>query len=62
MISKEKEEGDRCDDLRCNGILYFPEPEDCSCHINAPCHWHETVCLTCISCGKEYHAKEEGTD
>ena len=47
------DEGDKCPELDCEGILEFPLVENCSCHINSPC----SVCvenkLTCNVCGWE---------
>jgi len=60
MILKEKEEGDRCENSECNGVLYYPKVENCSCHINPPCHECVSVCLTCKDCGEEYPG--EGTE
>lgn len=46
------EEGDACPQ-ECGGVLYLPEPEGCSCHINPPCGACTGVVLTCRECGWE---------
>lgn len=49
------EEGDKCPE--CEGIMYFPKVEGCSCHISPPCHACVSNKLTCNSCG--YEVEEE---
>jgi hypothetical protein len=45
------EEGDRCRESGCSGVLAFPKAENCSCHISPPCHACTSVCLKCPECG-----------
>ena len=47
------EEGDYCDMENCPGILEYPLPINCSCHINPPCHACVERKLTCPYCGYE---------
>ena len=48
---KWPEEGDKC--AFCEeGHLGWEEPENCSCHINAPCSAHENAGLVCQICGE----------
>ena len=37
----------------CSGSLYYPEVENCSCHINPPCSACTDNPLTCEDCGWE---------
>lgn len=44
------EEGDKC--KACNeGLMEWPETENCSCHINPPCSACTDKVLTCSECG-----------
>lgn len=52
------EEGDRCPEYTCKGLLHFPASENCSCHINPPCLSCTSVLLTCDDCGWEEDAPE----
>jgi len=45
------EEGDKCPFPKCNGKLYYPPVENCSCHINAPCSACVNNKLVCDKCG-----------
>lgn len=45
------EEGDRCAEPKCDGKLFFPKAENCSCHISPPCNSCVSVRLTCDECG-----------
>lgn len=45
------EEGGECPEAGCTGTLFFPPPENCSCHISPPCHSCTSVQLTCDECG-----------
>lgn len=51
---KKYQEGDKCEDPECDGVLGYSLIEDCSCHIAAPCHWCEERGFTCSECGEEY--------
>lgn len=52
------EEGDNCPEPKCGGKLFYPQPENCSCHINPPCNHCTNVLLTCGECGWEDDAPE----
>ena len=32
------DEGSKCKDTNCSGILELEKVENCSCHISPPCH------------------------
>jgi len=51
MYAGYLEEGDRCREPGCCGILHFPRAENCSCHLSAPCGSCTSVALTCGDCG-----------
>lgn len=51
MYAGYLEEGDRCREKGCDGILHFPKAENCSYHISPPCSWCTSVMLTCPECG-----------
>lgn len=52
QTEQEIKEGGKCP--CCDGgILFFPPPENCSCHISAPCGSCTGVQLTCKKCGWE---------
>ena len=53
MYAGFHEEGDRCQQPKCDGKLAFPKPENCSCHINPPCLVCTSTVLTCQKCGWE---------
>ena len=40
-------------EVACTGRLEIKEPEDCSCHISAPCSAHVEAALWCPVCGWE---------
>jgi len=44
------EEGDTCNRDGCDGVIEFSERENCSCHLNAPCHWCMERHLCCSAC------------
>lgn len=44
-------EGEICGRDECSGIIEIEEPEDCSCHISAPCHYHVNTDMWCPECG-----------
>lgn len=52
------EEGDRCTELKCTGVLDYPAVENCSCHVNPPCSACTSVVLTCPECGWEEEAPD----
>jgi hypothetical protein len=45
------EEGDKCPQPGCNGIMGYEPVENCSCHINPPCSRCEHNPLVCLECG-----------
>jgi hypothetical protein len=47
------EEGDRCKENGCNGVLEWGEVEGCSCHIHPPCSACVNNVLVCPKCGWE---------
>ncbi len=47
------EEGDKCPEKDCDGIMFFPASKNCSCHISPPCSSCEEITLTCRDCGYE---------
>jgi len=51
------EEGDRCSQKDCNGVLEYPEVENCSCHITPPCSACTNQQLVCSECGWEDEAE-----
>jgi len=44
------EEGTLCNRDRCDGMIEYETPENCSCHIRAPCHKCTSVKLFCSKC------------
>lgn len=46
------EEGDLCRRDGCCGRMQLDEPENCSCHINPPCHECENLGVVCDTCGE----------
>jgi hypothetical protein len=48
--SSEVDEGDPCPIEGCDGKLYYPKGENCSCHINPPCGSCTDTVLTCNKC------------
>ncbi len=50
------EEGDRCPEAGCKGMLEYPEVTGCSCHTNPPCSACTDNPLTCNKCGWEEEA------
>lgn len=47
------EEGDKCPEKNCKGIVDWPETEGCSCHIHPPCSACVDKLLICQDCGWE---------
>ena len=45
------EEGDRCPEKMCRGIMNFVRQDSCSCHINPPCSACVNALLVCSDCG-----------
>lgn len=45
------EEGDKCGVEGCDGEMYLPPVDGCSCHVSPPCNRCETNALTCRACG-----------
>ena len=50
------EEGDKCPETNCKGIVDYPPVENCSCHISPPCSKCTDNPLTCTICGWEEEA------
>jgi hypothetical protein len=53
MYAGFREEGDKCPERKCDGIMFFPKSENCSCHISPPCGSCADIKLTCRDCGYE---------
>lgn len=53
-IDRPLDEGDHCPMDECDGELFYPQAEDCSCHIAPPCGACTSTVLTCNECGEEY--------
>jgi hypothetical protein len=49
----EVQEDEVCPCSGCDGIMQYPEVENCSCHLDPPCPAHERQCLVCTACGWE---------
>ncbi len=47
------EEGDKCAENNCKGVLLYPKVQGCSCHINPPCSACTNNMLVCPECGWE---------
>lgn len=47
------EENDICPEPKCNGKLYYPPVENCSCHLNPPCSACTDNRIRCDKCGYE---------
>lgn len=47
------EEGCACPECG-EGALEYATPENCSCHISAPCNAHLDAPLVCTECGEEF--------
>ncbi|ENH6339268.1 hypothetical protein ABWH74_002608 [Burkholderia vietnamiensis] len=47
------EEGEICGRDGCEGRIEFTKPENCSCHISAPCSACTSTYLHCPDCGWE---------
>jgi hypothetical protein len=56
--SSEVDEGDPCPIKGCDGKMYYPPSENCSCFQNAPCGSCMAVVLTCNTCGWEREEDE----
>ena len=50
MYAGYYEEGDKCPEC-CEGILYYPPVQNCTCHINPPCSACTDRQLECDKCG-----------
>jgi hypothetical protein len=63
MMMKEDhyEEGDKCPQEGCSGVLdWYDDPDiSCSCHICAPCSKCTDSRLCCTECGEEVEDLEE---
>ena len=59
MYAGFPEEGDKCPELGCGGVLYFPRVENCACHISPPCSACTDNRLTCNECGWTDDSPEE---
>jgi hypothetical protein len=49
----EVDEGDPCPIEGCDGKMYYPKSENCSCFLSAPCSSCMALVLTCNECGCE---------
>lgn len=49
--TENHQEGDRCADEGCKGVLKFEGVVNCSCHINPPCSACTDEALHCPVCG-----------
>jgi hypothetical protein len=47
------EEGEVCGRGGCRGIMAFPRPRNCSCHVMAPCPECGGLRPVCPECGWE---------
>lgn len=54
----EVDEGDPCPMEGCDGKMYYPPAENCSCFLNPPCDSCMAVVLTCNTCGWEREEDE----
>lgn len=45
------EEGDQCPMSRCGGVMVLPVPQDCYCHVVAPCPSCTNNKVQCSECG-----------
>lgn len=54
-------EGDRCPryGADCCGRLQWTKPDECSCHISAPCGHCERQPLVCDDCGEIIEAGDD---
>lgn len=55
---KEFSEGGTCPVDGCAGSLIYPEVDNCSCHLCAPCGACVDVDLECDECGESPHASQ----
>lgn len=53
------DEGSKCIIHGCNGTMGLEKIENCSCHINPPCHACVDVRLTCSECGYDPEWEED---
>jgi hypothetical protein len=44
-------ENEVCNRDGCLGVITYEEPENCYCHISAPCSVCENLKLVCPKCG-----------
>lgn len=51
-MNNKFEEGCKCPECH-QGIMQYPQVENCSCHINPPCSACTSNLLTCSKCGCE---------
>lgn len=61
MYAGYHEEGDKCPETGCKGVLKFIRQGSCSCHINPPCSACVDAPLTCPECGWEAEQHEPET-
>lgn len=50
-VPDDIEEGNKCADPECKGLMGFRPVENCSCHINPPCGACTDNPLVCLECG-----------
>jgi hypothetical protein len=53
------DEGSKCKDTNCSGILELEKVENCSCHISPPCHSCMELRLLCNECGHDPNLEEK---
>jgi hypothetical protein len=55
------EEGDKCPECR-EGILYYPQVQNCTCHINPPCSACTDRELEGDKCGYQHYDSSAETE
>jgi hypothetical protein len=50
QLKEGTEDGSRCN-RRCEGVMVWSQPDDCSCHINPPCAACDAARPECSFCG-----------
>ena len=51
QLKEGTEDGSRCN-RRCDGVMVLGQPENCSCHLSAPCGACEDMRPECSMCGE----------
>lgn len=44
------DEGETCNRYGCDGVIAYTKPDNCSCHLSAPCHACTSVYRHCPEC------------